>query len=111
MVKINGNRISMTRGDTMQAQVEIFDASGDPYEVQEGDRIRFAMKSMNKDSCGQILLYKEIPNSTLVVTLQPEDTENLPLGEYGYDIELTKANGVVDTFIAEAKIELRWEAD
>lgn len=111
MVKINGTRISMTRGDTMQAQVEIFDTSGDPYVVQEGDRIRFAMKDRSKRSCGQILLYKEIPNSTLVLTLLPEDTETLPYGEYGYDIELTKANGVVDTFIYEATIELRWEAD
>lgn len=111
MVKINGTKISMTRGDTMQAQVEIFDTSGEPYVVQEGDRIRFAMKSRSKGSCGQILLYKEIPNSTLVLTLQPEDTENLPHGEYGYDIEITMATGIVDTFIPEGTLELKWEAD
>lgn len=110
MVKINGTRISMTRGDTLQAQVEIFDTSGDPYTLQEGDRVRFAMKDRSKRSCGHILLYKDIP-SNLVLTLLPEDTETLPYGEYGYDIELTKANGVVDTFIYEATIELRWEAD
>ena len=111
LVKINGTKISMTRGDTMQAQVEIFDTSGEPYVVQEGDRIRFAMKDRSKRSCDQILLYKEIPNSTLVLTLRPEDTENLPYGEYGYDIEITMATGIVDTFIPEGTLELKWEAD
>lgn len=111
MVKISGNRISMTRGDTMSAVVEIFDNNGDPYIPQEGDRIRFAMKDKGKRSNGQILLYKEIPITTLLLQLAPEDTERFAYGEYGYDIEITKANGVVDTFIYEAIIEIRWEAD
>lgn len=111
MVKISGNRIIMTRGDTFSAQVEIYEQNGDPYEPQTGDRVRFAMKERSRNGCGRVLLYKEIPISTLVLQLNPEDTEPFPYGEYGYDIELTKANGVVDTFIAEATIELRWEAD
>ncbi len=111
MVKISGNRIIMTRGDTLQAQVEIFETSGEPYEIQEGDFVRFSMKDKSKRGCGQVFLRKEVPASTLLLTLQPEDTEQLSYGEYGYDIELTKANGVVDTFIPEGTIELRWEAD
>ena len=111
MVKISGTRISMTRGDTMQAQVEIFDSNGDPYVPVAGDSIRFAMKDKSKRAESQVVLHKEIPINTLVLQLDPEDTEKKPYGEYGYDIELTKANGVVDTFIAEAVIELRWEAE
>ena len=110
MVRISGNRIIMTRGDTFAADVGIYEPNGDPYEPQTGDRVRFSMKE-RKRGCDRILLQKEIPISTLVLQLNPEDTEPFPYGEYGYDIELTKANGVVDTFIAEATIELRWEAD
>lgn len=111
MVEINGSRIIMTRGDTFTAEVEIYKKNGDPYECQEGDRVRFAMKSRNKNGCGQVLMIKEIPISTLILQLDPEDTEPFDYGTYGYDIELTQANGVVDTFIAEATIELRWEAE
>ena len=111
LVKINGTKISMTRGDTLSVQLEIFDASGDPYEIQPGDSVRFAMKKKDENGCTRSLLRKDIPANTLVLTLAPEDTEELPLGVYGYDIELTQANGVVDTIIPEASIELRWEAD
>ena len=101
----------MTRGDTMQAQVEIYDNEGQPYVPSEGDRVRFAMKEKSKRSSSVVLLQKEIPINTLILQLDPQDTERFDFGEYGYDIELTKANGVVDTFIAEASIELRWEAE
>lgn len=101
----------MTRGDTLNCTVEIFDADGEVYVPQEGDSIRFAMKEKPKRGEGSVLLRKDIPTSTLTLQLSPEDTERFPYGEYGYDIELTKANGLVDTFIAEATIELRWEAD
>lgn len=111
MVEIIGTTIAMTRGDTMQAQVEIYEKSGDPYVPVEGDRVRFAMKEKSKRGNGVVLLQKEIPIATLILQLEPEDTERFDFGEYGYDIELTKANGVVDTFIAEASIELRWEAE
>ena len=109
MVKITGTTISMTRGDTLQAEVEIYQPNGDPYVPVEGDRVRFKMKE--RGGCGQVILTKEIPIGTLLLQLDPADTEGLAYGVYGYDIEITMASGVVDTFIPEATIELRWEAD
>ena len=109
MVRINGTRITMTRGDTLQAEVAIYQPNGNPYVPDAGDSIRFSMKE--RGGCGTVILTKEIPIGTLMLTLNPEDTEGLPYGEYGYDIEITMASGVVDTFIPEATIEIRWEAD
>lgn len=111
MVKISGTRIVMTRGDTLQAEVEIFDRGGEPYVPAAGDTIRFALKEKTKHGCGRVLLRKSISIDTLLLQLDPEDTEPLPYGEYGYDIEITMANGVVDTFIPEGTLELKWEAD
>ena len=44
MVNINGTTITVTRGDTLDALVEIFLPDGSPYPVQAGDVIRFALK-------------------------------------------------------------------
>jgi len=41
MVNINGTTITVTRGDTLDALVEIFLPDGSPYPVQAGDVIRF----------------------------------------------------------------------
>ena len=53
-----------------------------------------------------VLIEKVIPNDTLLLHLLPTDTKELPTGKYVYDIELTNADGEVDTFIPEAKLIL-----
>lgn len=98
MIKIIGNTIEMTRGDTFIATVGITDSSGEAYTPAEGDAIRFALK---KDYKGKNpLITKTIPNGSLVLQLNPADTKALCFGNYVYDIELTHENGVVDTFIS-----------
>jgi hypothetical protein len=42
----------------------------------------------------------------MILELDPEDTKPLPFGSYTYDIEITFANGIVDTFICEARFIL-----
>ena len=81
------NGISLTRGDTFKAKVTITDSEGAPYQPNEGDKIRFAMKKDYDD----------------------EDTKSLEFGKYVYDVELTKVNGDVDTFITKARIDLTEE--
>ena len=49
MVNINGNNITITRGDTLEALLEILCADGQPYEVRPGDVIRFALKQKYAD--------------------------------------------------------------
>ena len=109
MQTIKNNRITMTRGDTLKATVEIKNPDGTAYEPVEGDVFRFAMKKNWDDT--ESLLTVTIPNDTLLLHIEPNDTKDLDYGEYGYDIQLTHANGDIDTFIAGATIELTEEAD
>lgn len=102
---INGTTIRLTRGDSFAAEVGIYYADGSAYEPASTDAIRFALKHPemtpgNKDyRQAAPILIKQIPYDTLLLELAPEDTEDLDFGQYVYDIELTKADGTVDTFI------------
>lgn len=107
-IKISGTTIKMTRGDTLRVQIGLTDQDSNSYEPHEGDRIRFAMKTAYSDS--EPLLIKDIPIETLELVLDPEDTKDLPQpSSYVYDIELTYANGDVDTFIDKAKLMITEE--
>lgn len=109
----------MTRGDSAHIRVGMrFKGSKERYTPVEGDTIRFAMSTKDKDNCccdddeePETVLTKQIPIETLILTLEPADTKTLPFGEYSYDIEITFANGEVDTFIADATFELGKESD
>lgn len=103
MVNISGTKISMTRGDTLVVQI-IMTRSGEPYTPAEGDVLRFALKH-DILQCTPIIK-KTIPNSNCLLQLDPNDTKNLTFGDYVYDIELTMADGSVDTFINNATLRL-----
>lgn len=107
MVNINKTTIELTKGDTLRVYLTLKDGSGNPYVPAEGDSIRFAMKKKYSDS--EPLILKVIPTDTLVLELSPEDTKSLVCTDYVYDIEMTYANGDVDTFIDRAKFRLTEE--
>ena len=106
MYHVRGTTITMVRGDTVILDLKCYDQSRMPYIPQEGDRIRFALKKRYDDY--EPLLVNEIPIDTLLLVLDPEDTRCLPSGEYHgrykYDIELTTADGFVDTIIPRADL-------
>ena len=105
MIKISKNRIFMTRGDTLIAKVSVTTSNGEEYTPMPGDSIRFALKHPNFNSSGSDyedttpIFIKQIPIDTLELKIDPTDTKSLGFGNYVYDIELTYANGDVDTFI------------
>ena len=115
MIQIKDNIVQMTRGDTLVAHLEITTSTGETYTPQEGDSIRFALKharmnsSRTKFEDDQPVLIVNIPIDTMTLEIASEDTKGLAFGEYVYDVELTTADGAVDTFIAEAKLILRPE--
>ena len=104
MVEITGTSITMTRGDTLVADVSMV-RQGSEYTPETGDVILFAVKNTTMVGGGanykdeEPILEKVIPNSTLQLVLQPEDTKPLKFGTYVYDISITFADGSVDTFI------------
>jgi len=103
MVSIRGTTITVTKGDTLEAIVDLFLEDGSPYLPQEGDEIRFALKQRYEDRMPLIL--KLIPNDTLRFRLESEETKRLRAGwaPYVYDMQITFADGSVDTFIDRAK--------
>lgn len=101
------NNISLTRGDTGIFTVSLFDCDGNPYTPGQGDTIRFAM-AKKFGASSDVLVNKEFPADTLTLEIEPDDTKNLPFGDYVYDIELTDRDDHVSTVII-AKISLTKE--
>lgn len=106
---VSGTDIELTRGDTFKRTLVLADAEGNPFVPAEGDEIRFALKRKVKDEA--ILINKVIPNDTLVLKIEPEDTKNLAFGDYVYDIQITYSNGDVDTFITVSKFKITEEVE
>ena len=109
MLEIKGTTISLTRGDSMRVHIDLKYRNGDPYVETSGDSIRFALKRRYKDET--VLIEKAIPTDTLMLSLDPEDTKPLSFGDYVYDIEMTHADGFVDTFIDKATFKITEEVE
>ena len=110
--RIDGTTIYLTRGDTFEAKVEARlpdDEGGAAYAPAVGDAIRFALKADYMDE--KPLVVKDIPSDTMLLVLEPEDTKTLPFGKYVYDIQITYADGTVDTFITKGRLRLTEEVD
>ena len=105
----SNNTIYLTRGDTFKATISISNPDGTPYEPIEGDMVRFALKKDVSDT--ECLIFKDIPIDTMLLELTPGDTKDFEFGTYVYDIQLTKANGDVDTFITASKFKITKEVD
>lgn len=107
--KVNRNTIYLTRGDTFKAHLTITYPDGSEYTPKEGDSIRFALKEDIDDE--ECLIYREIPIDTMLLIIFPGDTKELEFGTYVYDIQLTKTNGDVDTFITASKFKITAEVE
>ena len=113
-VKIENNKIIMTRGDSLIARVILRNKdTGTEYTPTAEDQIRFALKhsKMNRKKTDfadeEPLLLIPIPSLTQLLEIKPEDTKELEFGDiYTYDVEITYADGRVDTFITESPLEL-----
>ena len=82
-------KIEIVRGTTNTLQISILDANGAPYNLGSGEKVVFGIKRKQEHEevifakVGEILyegFYK--------VVIVPEDTENLPSGNYYYDVAI-----------------------
>jgi hypothetical protein len=103
MYKIDGLTITLTKGDSFYCLLTLT-KDEQPYEPEDGDSILFGLKKNYKDSTA--LITKHIPTDTLLLHLEPSDTKDIPVGSYVYDIEVTLANGDVDTVINRARFNI-----
>lgn len=113
---VSNNEIKMTRGDTLIVPIDIR-VNGQPYTPTSGDSIRFALKTPRMTSGNkqfvdkEPLLIKQVPTTTMMLRIEPEDTKPLDFGEYVYDLQITFADGQVATFIETSKFTLKPEVD
>ena len=102
-VKSNGT-INLTRGDTFYCKIKLYDQYDDTVTLSPEDLVRFALKE-NYDDAEPILVI-DIPVDTMTLRIAPEDTKELPFGTYVYDIQVTFANGDVNTVIPRKTFNL-----
>ena len=109
MLKIDGNNnITLTRGDTLTLTVTLLhevdpvppatEPTIEPYVPVEGDVIRFAVSKGFKPGY-ELQFAKVIPHDTLTFTASSTETA-LDYKTFNYDVEITHADGCVDTFIS-----------
>ena len=92
------NDIIIPHGDTKYIKFIIKNEDGSTYTPEQGDSVRFAMKKNKTDD--EPLILRQIDPETMVLKFEPNDTKDLPMDSiYVYDVELTRANGDVSTFI------------
>ena len=100
---VNGTCLSMVRGDSESISVTI---SG--YDMQPGD---FLEMTIRKNLDAPVTMYRkvtEFPDNKAVINFFPEETQDLELGDYVYDMQLT-FGGAVKTIIKPTRFTL--EAD
>ena len=109
-MKITGNNMRMTRGDSESFTVSYADASNVNIPLVAGDTIYFTVKK-NINVIDTILqkIITEFDSGTAVVKVDHTDTQNVPYANYFYDIQLTKADGTVTTIIPPSKFSITGE--
>ena len=90
------NNVTLTRGDSASISVALKNPDGSDYTLQSGDVLLFTVKynCITED----IIIQKDI-SSDGIINLIPADTNNLLYDVYFYDVQLTRANGDVNTVI------------
>ena len=106
---VKKNTIYLTRGDTFRATIALKDAEGEIYTPNPDETIRFAMKKNYEDA--EPLLLISVPYDTLELVILPNDTKELPFGSYVWDMQITRSNGDIDTFITKATLVLTEEVE
>lgn len=93
------NIITLTRGDTFDFNVTVFEELYGNYYTgtRAGDRIEFRLLLPNQDYFDEnpiikkeIVLKDNNPNDECIFYLEHEDTINLPIGVYYYAVKLIR---------------------
>lgn len=103
---VNGTDLSMIRGDSESISVKL---SGDAT-LSTGDSIDMMVRKKAKSP--DVYIKKHVTaltNGEAVINILPEDTKDMPFGEYVYDIQWTASGGVVTTIIEKSVFEIREE--
>ena len=101
---IKKNIIGLTRADSMKLKLNLADSQGNEYIPDDGDVIKFGLKTTTDDT-EKPMIEKIISPESMMLELTPEETDIEP-GDYYYDIEVTLSNGFVTTVIPPTKFKI-----
>lgn len=105
-----GTNISMIRGDSESFAVNAIDGDGVQLPFEFGDTIYFTVK--DNVSTEEKRIQKVITtfvDGEASIEILPEDTKNLYVREYVYDIQWNKADGTVRTIILPSSFIIKGE--
>lgn len=105
MFKIQGNVISITRGDTGIFTLGVTDAQGNPYDYSN-DTVLFTVRE-NVYAANKIMQKNIVYGQTTII--QPEDTANLNYGSYVYDVQIATSGGLINTVITPSPFNVKAE--
>ena len=87
MLRLNGDSIKMTRGDTAYFEITVYTPDGEIYELQKKDRLVFTVRETPKKTSGSPPLLEK-------------SFQDIKYGKYFWDVEIIFANGDVNTVCA-----------
>jgi len=103
-MKVDGNNITMTRGDSETILIFCKDILGTIVPFVIGDKVYLTIKRDIHEEA--IILQKIITIFTdgkAIAVIAPLDTKDLEFISYIYDVQITKADGTVSTIISPSK--------
>ena len=111
MIFINGNNISLTRGDSAWLDVPIKDVvSGGMYTVKDDDELTLTVRvNVKRTADDTNCLFAKTIKGESTFHISPADTAELGYGEYHYDVELKTADGDRYTVVPDSKFVLTSE--
>ena len=100
MVKVTGNQIFLTKGDSALLEVKIM--NGEEEYDYSADTVKLGIKrQLSDDEC---IIEKTVEDGK--IAFEPNDSKNLQCGQYYYDLKVVTAEGQVCTVIGASQFVL-----
>lgn len=111
MLKVSKNKVYITRGDSAYFDITITNPDGSVYALNDGDTVQAQVRTIA--NTGELLIDASmengkiyIENNSIIWHLTPEDTRDLDIGTYYYDIQLVTSANDVFTFIESSPFKI-----
>lgn len=95
--------IELVRGDTLVLTLNLAQ-NDETFTPEEGDQIIFTVRKNYKGLTNDAILLQKTVDlyDSIVLEIEPEDTNSLDYGSYKYDMEFDSWDGKVDTVMQGA---------
>lgn len=92
MLYIDGDVISITKGDDAVLEITINRSDGTAYEMEPTDTLTLTVREKPCEACPVLLTSTSAPGSNRII-LTGDGTGAICPGRYSYDVQLNRAEG------------------